>query len=63
MNEYASIRKELLKLKEKNGTISQEIISKLIEEKIKDSKTKRVFLTIGIISISIILILIFRRRN
>lgn len=63
MNEYLSLRKELLSLKEKNVHLSPQIVSRVIKEKIKDKNTKKILLTLLAISFTIFLIIILRRRN
>ncbi len=63
MNDYDLIRNELLSLKEKSISISPQVISKLISQKIKSRKTKKIIFTFGILSLSLILILILRRKS
>jgi len=63
MNDYDLIRNELLSLKEKSIIISPQVISKLISQKIKSRKTKKIIFTFGILSLSLILILILRRKS
>lgn len=63
MNDYKLIRDELLSLKEKSISVSPQVISKLISQKIKSRKTKKLIFTFGILSLSLILILILRRKG
>jgi hypothetical protein len=63
MNDYKLIRDELLSLKEKSISVSPQVISKLISQKIKSRKTKKLIFTFGILSLSLILILILRRKS
>jgi hypothetical protein len=63
MNDYDLIRNELLSLKEKSIRVSPQVISKLISQKIKSRKTKKLIFTFGILSLSLILILILRRKS
>ncbi len=63
MNDYKLIRDELLSLKEKSISVSPQVISKLISQKIKSRKTKKLIFTFGILTLSLILILILRRKG
>lgn len=63
MNEYLSLRKELLNLKERNVNLTPKIVSMVIEKKIKDKRVKYLLFAILAISITIFLIFIFRREN
>ncbi|MCX8095412.1 MAG: hypothetical protein N3D74_04435 [Caldisericia bacterium] len=63
MNDYDAIRKELLSLKETNVHLSPEIVSRLIKEKVKNKKTKKILITILALSLTIFLIFIFRRKS
>jgi hypothetical protein len=63
MNDYKLIRDELLSLKEKSISVSPQVISKLISQKIKSRKTKKLIFTFGILTLSLILILILRRKS
>ncbi len=63
MNDYLTLRKELLNLKEKNVNLSPEIVSRVIKEKVKNKKTRRFLLTLIALSLTILLIFIFRRKS
>ncbi|MBC7194738.1 MAG: hypothetical protein H5U37_03695 [Caldisericia bacterium] len=63
MNEYETIRKELLSLKEKNVSLAPKILSKIISQKINRKKTKKIVLTFTTLSISLLIILLLRRRS
>lgn len=63
MNDFLSLRKELLNLKEKNVNLSPEIVSRVIKEKIKSKKTRKVLLTLLALSLTILLIFILRRKS
>lgn len=63
MNDYLTLRKELLNLKEKNVHLSPEIVSRVIKEKVKNKKTRGFLLTLIALSLTILLIFIFRRKS
>lgn len=63
MNDFLTLRKELLSLKEKNVQLSPEIVTRVIKEKIKSKKTKKVLSTLLALSLTILLIFILRRKS
>ncbi len=63
MNEYEAIRKELLSLKENKVSLAPKIVSKIISQKINIKKTKKIVLTFTALSISLLIILLLRRRR